>query len=217
LARVAVFVALVAAATLTVRCTRELNPARGEGGLALTWKAGPGVGVATADSARTWVLDGQDRILVGPVAAPLHGATGSFDISLRVPAGDDRAVRMQLEGPGARGRGICADGEARGIAVPAAGTAEALLLLRNAVPQMEPFTGQPGDLQITLRWTSVPGASQYRLYRRPSVGTETFEVVADTVRVFERTDLARWSGEAIGARSRGGSAANARDWSRRRR
>ena len=213
-ARITVFLALVAAVMLTVRCTRELNPARGEGGLALTWKAGPGVTVATADSARTWVLDGQDRILVGPVVAPFHGVTGSFDISLRVPAGEDRAVRMQLEGPGARGRGVCAEGEARGIAVAAAGNAEALLLLRNAVPQMEPFTGQPGDLQITLRWTAVPGASHYRVYRRPSVGTETFEVVVDTVRVFERTDLARWSREAIGDRSRGGSAAKARGWSR---
>jgi hypothetical protein len=196
---------------LTVRCTRELDPARGEGGLVLTWRAEPGGRVEAADSARTWVLDGQDRILVGPVVAPLDGVTGSFDISLRVPAGDDRAVRTQLEGAGARGRGVVADGEARGIAVPAAGTAEAHLRLRNVVPRLVPFDGQPGDLQITLRWSSVPGASGYRLYRRPSVGPEQIEEVADTVRVFEpsysvglreNSTAESWAGGAVKRRGR---------------
>jgi hypothetical protein len=200
-ARVGVLLVLVAAVMLTVRCTKELGPTRGDGRLELTWKVEPGVPVAAADSARTWVLDGQGRILVGPVVAPFDAATGSFDISLRVPAGDDRAVRMQLEGAGARGRGVVAEGEARGIAVSAAGAAEALVRLHDAVPRLEPFAGQPGDLRIMLRWSSVPGASGYRLYRSPSTGPEDSEEVADTVRVFELTDMARWSPKSAGAGS----------------
>ena len=214
LARIGVFLVLVMAVTLTVRCTRDLNPARGEGGVVLSWKAEPGGPIAAADSVRTWVLDNQDRILVGPVAAPFDTATGSFDISLRVPAGDDRAVRLHLEGAGGRGRGVMADGEARGITVPAAGTAEALLRLHNAVPRLEPFTGQPGDLQITLRWSSVPGASGYRLYRRPPAGPESLEVVGDTVRVFELSDRLRWSGETIGMGARAAGATKTRGWPR---
>ena len=42
LARIGVFLVLVMAVTLTVRCTRDLNPARGEGGVVLSWKAEPG-------------------------------------------------------------------------------------------------------------------------------------------------------------------------------
>jgi hypothetical protein len=213
-ARVAVLLVLVAAVMLTVRCTRELDPARSDGGLALIWKAEPGVPVATADSARTWVLDGQDRILVGPVVAPFDVATGSFDISLRVPAGDDRAVRMQLEGSGARGRGVMAEGETRGIAVAAATTAEAHLRLRNAVPRMKSFTGQPGDLQITLRWSAVAGASSYRLYRRPSAGPEQIEEVGDTVRVFELSDRVRWSEKTGGTGAGAGGATKTRGWPR---
>lgn len=191
----------VLAVGLSIRCTRELDPTRGDGGVALTWRAESGAPVASADSARTWVLDGRDRILVGPVIAPFDAETGSFEISLRVPAGNDRAIRMQLEGPGARGRGAVAEGEARGIAVPAAGTAEAHLRLRNAVPRLEPFTGQPGDLRITLRWSSVPGASGYRLFRLPSPGPEQVEDVADTVRVFELTEMARWPCQRVDVES----------------
>jgi hypothetical protein len=211
-ARIGGVLVLALAVMLTVRCTRELNPVRGEGGLTLTWKVDPGVPVAAADSARTWVLDGQDRILVGPVVAPFEAATGTFDLSLRVPAGEDRAVRMRLEGAGARGRGVVAQGEARGIAVPAAGAVEAHLRLRNSVPRLEPFTGQPGDLKITLRWSSVPGALRYLLYRRPPTGSEQTTEVPDTVRVFEPPYPAGFR-ENSGAGSQFGGAIKMRGWS----
>lgn len=205
LARIGLLSVLVLAVMLTVRCTRELTPSRGEGSLVLALTAEPGASLAAADSVRVWVLDGQERVLVGPVVAPFDTTTASFDISLRVPAGDDRAVRMQLEGSGARGRGVIADGEARGITVPAAGTADALLRLRNAVPRLEPFDGQPGDLQTKLRWSAVPGASGYRLYGLRSGCEERMEDVADTVVVVSDpcSDGLRWH---VGTGSRVGRA-----------
>ncbi len=194
-ARAGLLLALAAAILFTVRCSREFAPARGEGGLALTWKVEPGTPLSAADSVRTWVLDGQDRILAGPVTVPFDTSAASFDLALRVSAGEDRAVRMQLEGDGARGRGVLADGETRGIVIPVAGTAAADLRLHDAVPRLEPFRGQPGDLEITLRWSAVPGASGYHLYRGPAAGGSV-ELVPDTVRVFALTDLLRWSAES---------------------
>ena len=214
LARVGVLLALAVAVMLTVRCTRELAPSQGDGGLALVWRSEAGATLAGADSVRTWVLDSQELILVGPVVAPFDTATGSFDITLRVPAGDDRAVRMHLEGPGARGRGVVAEGETRGISVPVAGTAEALLRLRNAVPMPEPFTGQPGDLEVTLRWSSVAGAVSYRVYGRWPGCEEQVVEVADTLDVVSDPPWVNGCGKSARAGSFRGNPAPSRGWPR---
>lgn len=177
------WIVVPAVALWTAHCTRELAPSSGEGTVDLRYRMTDGATApGEADSARLWVLDRSGRTLLGPVAAALDSATGGVEFALRVPAGPDRAVRLQFEGAGSRGRGVIAAGSAGGIEIPAGGQAEATVAVRRVVPDVRPVTASAGDETFTVRWSRIADAASYELFETRPDG-ESVYATADTFRV----------------------------------
>lgn len=171
--------AALAAAVPAVRCARELAPSHGEGGLELVWSWPAGIPESAAvDSARLWVLDARGRAVAGPVAAEA-GPEGTVDFVVRVPAGQDRTVRLQFEGAGVRGRGVLAAALEEGIDISAGGQTSVEARLRPVVPRLDPVTAAPGDLEYAVRWSRPPFTRSFELFERTAQG-ERWHAVDDT-------------------------------------
>lgn len=159
-------------------------------GLSLSRGAGLEPSVARIDSVEIEIrLDGEG--VAGELVAV--DPQGGFEATFALPAAEDYAVRVFAYGAageawpdGSRPGGVVARAETGGVAVPAGRLAQLELPLALAASEVLAVTGAPGIDSLRVRWSSVAGASAYRLawYSARSGGIASSDPIADTTIAF---------------------------------
>ncbi len=169
---------------LGTHCSREISPDPGHGGIDLGWVPPQGgLDFSSVDSlaVRVWVLDGRGGVVAGPVRSTLAPGEVQVDMDLVVPAGENRTVRMQLEGADELGPGSLYAGETGGVDILPGGRTDAVVPLRSTIPVFGEIEVEPGAHDFALFWRSVQGAVEYELLETGPSGVPTTWLTPDTL------------------------------------